>query len=133
MKNQECCFTGHINITDAEYAACIYCHVFLVDTDGGDAYTRGILDAINTLNQREQMALECYYRHGKTFKQTGNDIGGLSQTRAREIVQRALRKLRHPSRARNMSVARIINNRDKMLKDMTAATTEFCEKIKQFL
>ena len=101
-------------MTDNEYASKIYCCVFVKDTDGGDSYTRGILDVIGTLSSREQAALESYYRHGNTYKQTGIIIGNLSGETARYTVQKALLKLKHPSRIRYMSVKSILNMRDKM-------------------
>ena len=93
-------------MTDKEYAARIYCQVFNVEDDNGDAYTQGILAAIDTLKPREQAMLESYVRHGKTYKQTGEAFH-LSTARAWQIVGTALRKLRHPKRTRDMSIARI--------------------------
>jgi len=85
-------------MTDNEYASKIYCRIFRTDTYGGDSYTQGILDAISTLSDREQAALEFYYRYGNNYKQTGKLIGDFSGETARQIVLKALLKLKHPSR-----------------------------------
>ena len=91
-------------MTDNEYAAKIYCRAFSVASDNGDANTKGILDAISSLDNREQLALESYFRHGKTYKQTALILGGVSNETARRVVQKALLKLRHPYRLRSMSI-----------------------------
>ena len=101
-------------MTDNEYASRIYCCVFCTDSDGGDSYTRGILDMIGTLSDREQAALESYHRFGYTYKQTGAALGGISGEAARRIVLKALLKLKHPSRLRNMSVKSLLEKRDRM-------------------
>jgi hypothetical protein len=99
-------------MTDREYALRIYRLVFDVEDDNGDAYTRGVLDAIGGLDQREQRALACYYRLGMTQKQTGQDIG-FSRTRALQIIHTAVEKLRTVSNT--MSIARIVEERDEVL------------------
>jgi len=91
-------------MTDCEYAAKIYCRAFSVDTDNGDAYTQGIFGAINSLDIREQLALESYFRNCNTYKQTAIILGGVSNETARRIVQKAMLKLRHPSKLRYMSI-----------------------------
>jgi len=95
------------NMTDKEYASIIYCRSFSVDSDGGDAHMGGILKTIGSLETREQIALESYFRHGNTYKQTAIILGGVSNETARRIVQKALLKLRHPTRLRYMSVKAI--------------------------
>ena len=89
-------------MTDYEYTCAIYCLVFSVASDCGDADTQGILDAIDSLEAREQLALESYFRHGNTYKQTAAMLGGVSNETARRVVQKALLKLRHTSRSRYM-------------------------------
>ena len=85
-------------MTDNAYATRIYCLVFRIESADGDMYAHGISDAINTLSEREQRALEYYYRDGLTYEQAGVKIG-LSQSQARRVVVKALLKLRHPSRS----------------------------------
>ena len=48
-------------MTDKEYAALIYRDVFGVKDSRHDAYTPGILNAVSTLELREQLALESLY------------------------------------------------------------------------
>lgn len=60
--------------------------------------------ALSTLPSREEKVLR--YRYGledgeeHTLKDTGLVIGGVKQERARQLENRAFRKMRHPSRAR---------------------------------
>jgi len=91
-------------MTDNEYAYIIYCRVFSGALDSGDAYTHGILEQVSSLDAREQLALESYYRHGNTYEQTAAILGGVSNETARRVVQKALLKLRHPYRLRCMSL-----------------------------
>jgi len=93
-----------INMTDDEYAYVIFCRVFSGASDNDDAYTHGILEQIRSLDIREQLALESYFRHGNTYKQTASILSGVSNETARRIVQKALCKLRHPYRLRYMSL-----------------------------
>ena len=53
-------------MTNQEYAAIIYRHVFHI-TDNGDAYTSGIIKELSTLDPREQLIPDSHYRRGKTF------------------------------------------------------------------
>jgi len=116
-------------MTDNDYASKIYCNLFNVENDGGDSYTRGILDAVGTLSTREQAALESYYRHGNTYKQTGIILGNISGEAARQITRKAMLKLRHQSRIKNMSVASII----KTYKKETAEVTEIVDELQKIL
>jgi len=120
-------------MTDNEYASRIYCCVFCTDADDGDSYTRGILDAIGTLTVREQTALESYYRHDNNYKQTGSVIGNISGEAARRIVQKALLKLRHQSRRKNMSVKNIIKDHDKKTAEAMDIVFELRETLNQFI
>ena len=101
-------------MTDNEYALKIYCRAFSVASDNGDAYTQGIFEAIKTLDAREQLALESYFRHCNTYKQVAIILGGVSNETARRVVQKALLKLRHPYRLRNMSL-KAVTERQKNL------------------
>jgi hypothetical protein len=111
-------------MTDNEYASRIYCSVFRVSEDGGDTYSRGVLDTLGTLSNREQIALDCYIRHGNTFKQIGTVLNGISGESARRIVHKAFSKLRHPSKIKEMSVKLLLEDRNKKL---TAAGIEIDE------
>jgi hypothetical protein len=106
-------------MTDAQYAVRIYCRIFNVDTDDGEAYIRGILDAISTLNQRDQLALECNYRYGMKQAETAQHIGVNSANRARQIICCAVRKLCRYKH--NMSVSGIIKERDEYKSELKNA------------
>lgn len=116
-------------MTVYEYAAVIYRLVFHVDDDFGDAYTRGVLDAISTLEKREQIALECYYRNGYDYARTGAAIGGVQGPTARQTIHKALRKLRHQSRTRYMSVSAITNRQNDLLREANAAVDRLYAEI----
>jgi hypothetical protein len=108
-------------MTDNEYVSKVYCSVFCTTDDGGDTYTRGVLDVLSTLSNREQIALDCFFRLGNSFKQIGATLNGITGQSARRIVYKALSKLRHPTRMKNMSVRRLLEDKDKKL---TAAAAE---------
>ncbi|MCL2409386.1 MAG: hypothetical protein FWC96_07210 [Oscillospiraceae bacterium] len=116
-------------MTDNEYAVRIYCQVFNKPTDNRDAYVRGVLDAVSTLEPREQIALECYYRQGNSLEQVGQDIGGVGKYAADNVVKKAMRKLRHPSRYMGMSVAAMVGSRDKRLEDANAIIEKLYDQL----
>jgi hypothetical protein len=115
-------------MTDNEYAIKIYCSVFCKSDDGGDTYTRGLLDMLGTLSTREQATLDLYIRCGFTYKQIGVALGGITGESARRIVQKSLSKLRHPSKLKMMSVRLLLEERDKSL---ASALTEINELYNQ--
>ena len=121
------------DMTDNEYAVIIYCEVYRVKTDDGDAYIHGILDAINTLDEREQAALEGYYRYGNSFEQIGKSLGGIKREAARHVVYKAMQKLRHQSRRRNMSVSAIVDNLNNRIEVATTTVNELYDQIEQFI
>ena len=87
---------------DSEYALRIYAAVFISDEDDhGVADVAGIFDAISTLTEREQQALEFRFKDGYTYKQIAEQFG-LSSTMGSRIIQKALLKLKHQSRSRLM-------------------------------
>ena len=113
-------------MTEREYATLIYCHVFNVKDDSGDAYIQGIMKALDTLIQRERIALEKYYRHEKTLEQVGKEIG-LTGVSAGRIVKKAIRKLRHPSVLRNISMSGVEADRDMYRQELKAANERIFE------
>ena len=119
-------------MTDAEYASLIYCFAFNTEDDGGDTYIKGVLDAIKTLNDKEQIALEHRVRFGENITQVGKALG-VSTQRASMIVVSARRKLRCLSRLRNMSVARLIEDKDSQLEQANAAIGVFYDQIERLL
>lgn len=63
-------------------------------------WEEGIYHALSTLTPKEETFMLSRYKDGLTLKACGESIGGLTTERARQIINRALRKLRHPSRLR---------------------------------
>jgi len=61
----------------------------------------GIYEAINTLSDREKEIILLRFKDEMTLKDIGNRFG-ISQERSRQIIAKALRKLRHPSRFKFM-------------------------------
>jgi len=120
-------------MTDNDYASIVYCRVFNAEKDDGDSYTRGILDAIGTLSPQEQKALESYYRDGNSYKLTGQIIGDISGDAARRIVQKALVKLRHPTRLKRMSVKSMITERDEIIAEVTEILDDLCIQFDRFV
>ena len=122
-----------INMTDHEYAAVLYREIFHVEDDNGDAYTRGIMDILSTLDMREQKALECHYRLGYSYEKTGKVMGDLEGQTARQIVFRALRKLRHPSIIKNASVTVTVNSQAEQLQEANAVIEKLYDQIDQLI
>lgn len=54
--------------------------------------------ALDTLDARERGAVKARFFDGATFEEIGQEYG-ISRERVRQLVMRALRKLRHPARA----------------------------------
>lgn len=58
----------------------------------------GIVYAISTLKEREKEVLSLRFEKGLTYKKMGEHLG-LSASGARDVTDRVLRLLRHPTRA----------------------------------
>ena len=54
-----------------------------------------------TLTERESIGLKLYYEDGLTLREVGRHFN-VTQERARQILAKAIRKLRHPSRAKTI-------------------------------
>ena len=93
-------------MTDWEYASCIYCLILDLEHTDGDMYFRGVIEAISTLEEREQRAIEYRYRYNMTYLQVGEKIG-VGSTAARNVVLKARRKLRHPLRSSKMRISKL--------------------------
>jgi len=101
-------------MTDNEFAACVYCGMYGLKEADSDIYVQGVLDAIKSLDDSYQQALECYYRKGMTYKQAGEKLG-MSAASMNHIVLKAILQLRHPSRSRNIRVSTITGNLNQLL------------------
>ena len=55
----------------------------------------GLCAVLSSLSDREQRALHLYFAENKTLEKTGNEFG-ITRERARQILARALRRMRHP-------------------------------------
>ena len=67
--------------------------------------SREIRSVLRTLNAREEAILKCFFGIGKGSEQTLEEIGSrlnLSRERVRQIKDKALERLRHPTRARRL-------------------------------
>lgn len=91
-------------MTEKGYALTIYELIFQ-RADYWDANVQGIFDAINTLTERERIALESRYRYRKIYREIAKDIGVKSVGVASSAVNKAILKLRHPSRSRKMRLS----------------------------
>lgn len=61
----------------------------------------GLTAALSSLSEREQEVLHMYYEEEKTLEEIGK-VFGVGRERIRQIVAKGLRKLRHPSRSRQI-------------------------------
>ena len=93
---------------EIEYLFRVYCAVWKLDNNDGDIYIRGTRNALQTLSEREQLALRLRYREGMTYKMIGQKVDGVTAERARYIIQAALRKLRHLPSGMYMRVSQIL-------------------------
>ena len=62
-------------------------------------YIPGIESVLSTLTERESTVLKLRYREKKTLVETGREFN-ITRERVRQIEAKALRKMRHPSRAK---------------------------------
>jgi hypothetical protein len=100
------------SLTDKEFALRIYCLVFRVEDDAYDANVKGVIEAINSLSEREIIALESRYRKNNLLEKVGLDIGGVTGNRALQVLRLALRRLRHPDTLLKMSISLMEKDRD---------------------
>lgn len=61
--------------------------------------------AERSLTHRELKALRLRYVSNQTLAEIGAQIGGVTGSRAREIIQKACRRLRHPDRLNRIKAA----------------------------
>ncbi|MBD3276653.1 MAG: sigma-70 family RNA polymerase sigma factor [Candidatus Marinimicrobia bacterium] len=64
-----------------------------------------VMDALDSLSDRERTVLEMYFGIGRDYALTLNEIGdefGLTRERIRQIKEKALRRLRHKSRSQGL-------------------------------
>lgn len=66
--------------------------------DVAEVYLPGLDSALAALTERERLIVKQRYEDGMTFKALG-EIHGVTRERIRQILCKAVRKLRHPTRA----------------------------------
>ena len=62
---------------------------------------KGFKIALSELTEREQLCIKLYYEEGKTLDEVGA-MCSVTRERVRQIIAKALRKLRHPPRAKKI-------------------------------
>ena len=80
----------------------------------------GLEEAISTLNDREIGAIYLRYKEDKTLRDAGEEIG-VGPERFRQILAKACRKLRHPSRMRLIQYGTLGEEKRKELNAREAA------------
>jgi DNA-binding FrmR family transcriptional regulator len=92
------------DMTDREYAMCIYYNVFGYSADPCDANIRGIEAVLKKLTERERVTLESHLRHEKTMKCVAQDIKASIPT-AKKAVDSALNRMRHTVLRKRMRIS----------------------------
>lgn len=91
--------TGEIKRLDEDYAKVWpFCMAKALQVDAAEIYPPGIEQALDTLTEREHKVILRRFRDRLTLEQTGREFG-ITRERIRQIEAKAIRKLRHPSRA----------------------------------
>lgn len=94
------------------------------------AYIPGIAAAVAMLSEREQGVLACRFQRKLTLEQTGKEYG-VTRERIRQVEARAIRKLRHPTRANMMKAVPLtelqahVSEHQRLLDDYTWLKKEF--------
>lgn len=58
-------------------------------------------EAVDSLGEREKLCVRNFYREGMTLKEAGECVG-VGPERARQIIAKGVRKLRHPARSKRI-------------------------------
>lgn len=91
--------TGELKRLDEDYAkAWPFCMAKALQIDPAEIYPQGIEQALATLTEREVRIIRQRFMERKTLENTGK-TEGITRERIRQIEAKAIRKLRHPSRA----------------------------------
>jgi hypothetical protein len=75
--------------------------IFGSEEEARKSYIPGVSAALATLTERERGVLACRFQRKLTLEQCGKEYG-VTRERVRQIEAKALRKLRHPSKANMM-------------------------------
>lgn len=96
----------------------------------------GLTNAIDTLSEREKKWIYLYYLDGLTLRQIG-DIYSIGPERVRQVLAKAVRKLRHPSRAKAIQMGAklaaaeaYVTTKEAEIRGRTALITEQADALK---
>lgn len=83
----------------------------------------GIEQALTTLTERERQGIDGYYKRGLTLEGVGREFN-ITRERTRQILAKALRKLRHPARKNlivyGLETAKEMSEIGKLKRELTA-------------
>ena len=99
-------------MNSTEFAKLMYCKIFEMENEDNDCNVTAVLDAVKNLTEREQNALQCRYLFGYTLKEIAEKMNLTSRESARQIISRALIKLRNMPSSNDMKISNIIRERD---------------------
>lgn len=77
-----------------------------------NTYVPGLMEAMGVLNEQEKKVIEYRFKSLMTLAEIGKELG-LSGERIRQIKEKAIRRLRHPSQARKWNIRYILPYLDK--------------------
>lgn len=77
-----------------------------------NTYVPGLMEAMSVLNEQEKKVIEYRFKSLMTLAEIGKELG-LSGERIRQIKEKAIRRLRHPSQARKWNMRYILSYLDK--------------------
>ena len=83
--------------------------------------------ALFSLTDRERDITHLYYRDGKTLEEIGK-IYGVTRERIRQVVAKAVRKLKHPSRRKYIELG-VLGVIEKMKEEYAEKVAELTEKM----
>lgn len=92
-------------------------------TSKDDVSVEGVNHVLETLTERERFVITSIYEDGLPMESIGNVVGGTIE-RVRQIASKAIRKLRHPSRSKLMTVQGWENYLNPKPKEETDALSE---------
>lgn len=93
----------------------------------------GLTEAMSSLAPREKEALLVYFREGLNLEEAGKHFG-VTRERVRQIIAKAVRKLRHPSRSRLITLGvqgaalRNENKKRRLMLEAEAQELDACER-----
>ena len=105
------------NLTDI-YPLNLAKAIFDSEEEARKVYIQGISEVLATLTEREQWVLTSRFQRKLTLEQCGKEYG-ITRERIRQIEAKAIRKLRHPTRANMLKSV--------PLTELQAERAEYCK------